>query len=174
MSASRVPDMVSRSLQSSLMLIQLLRWSNTAALASVEQSQTEQNQIIFEIQDESGEVGRDETRPDRPVIRVRLAGLRVDDAALKRLKCFPRLRELSFSSYFVTDAGLAHLEGLADLEVLRFRSHSVTGSGLASIARLPRLRTLEFSGDHLRASSLVHLTGAHGAKVSHALSRAAQ
>src|SRR5580698_2900711 len=91
MSASRVTAMVSRSLQSSLMLIQLLTWSNTAALAAVGQSQTEQNQIIVEIQDESGEVGRDETRSDRPVIRVRLAGPRVDDAALKRLKCFPRL-----------------------------------------------------------------------------------
>src|ERR1700679_3429052 len=157
MSVSRVPGMMSRSVQSSIMLIQFLTWSISAAVASVEQSQTEQNQIVAEIQDESGEVGRDDTRPDRPVIRVRLAGVRVDDATLKRLECFPRLRELSFSSYFVTDAGLAHLERLAALEVLRFRSNSVTGSGLASIARLPRLRTLEFSGDHLKASSLVHL-----------------
>ena len=141
MSVSRVPGMMSRSVQSSIMLIQFLTWSISAAVASVEQSQTEQNQIVAEIQDESGEVGRDDTRPDRPVIRVRLAGVRVDDATLKRLECFPRLRELSFSSYFVTDAGLAHLEGL-DVE-LQFHQPADAGLERQHFKRIPAKQTLD-------------------------------
>ena len=92
----------------------------STAVAQEPKSEAQRDQLIAQIQDESGEVARDETRPDRPVIRIRLAGVRVDDGTLKRLSSFPGLRELSFSSYFVTDAGLAHLEALAELEVLRF------------------------------------------------------
>src|SRR4051794_36099784 len=80
---------------------------------------TEQKRVIAAIRDDGGQVERDEARPGRPVIVVRLGGLRVEDASLAQLKVFPALRELSFSSYSVTDAGLAHLEGFSELEILR-------------------------------------------------------
>ena len=114
------------------LLVLILAYSSITPVVRAGGSDAAEDRAVSEIRDEGGEVERDDTRPDRPVVRIRLGGLRVDDGTLARLRAFPRLRELSFSSYSVSDDGLGHLGDLTDLEVLRFRSNSVRGPGLAT------------------------------------------
>jgi hypothetical protein len=73
-------------------------WFSTAIAWAERRDAQQQDRVIAEIQDDAGEVVRDETRPDRPVVHIRSAGLRGDDATLKRLMSFPKLGELTFSS----------------------------------------------------------------------------
>jgi hypothetical protein len=78
---------------------------------------------IAAIQDAGGEITRDETMPDRPVVRVdfdrpfrrgaTLAGLR------PHLESLPQLRYLRITSLaMISDADLVHLEGLTQLKTL--------------------------------------------------------
>ena len=83
--------------------------------------------------------------------------MRVDNATLAKLKFFPALRELSFSSYSVTDAGLAQLAKLDRSRDPALPEQQRQGGWARASPHLPRLHTLELSGDQLTAACFAPL-----------------
>jgi hypothetical protein len=95
------------------------------------------------VADLGGRVRTDRRDPARPVVVVDLNGVQIDDADLKRLAAFTKLRELVVGgSLKVTDAGLAHVKGLDTLEELVLSHTRVTDAGLRDLAGMKRLRKL--------------------------------
>jgi len=74
------------------------------------------------------------------VIKLKLEGTHVDDAALEQVRNFKVLRDLSLARASVTDAGLAKVQGLKRLEALGLTDTRVTDKGLAMLQKMPSLR----------------------------------
>ena len=73
------------------------------------------------------------------VVKVRLSGPNVTDAALVHLRGLKDLYDLSVSKSGVTDAGLVHLKGLTNLRILRLDGTKVTDAGVKKLqATLPK------------------------------------
>jgi hypothetical protein len=64
---------------------------------------------------------------------LNLMGCPIDDAALKTVAGFSRLRTLDLGSTKVTDADLVPLDGLTGLKSLRIWKTQVTASGTTSL-----------------------------------------
>ncbi len=93
---------------------------------------------------------RDESLPNRPVVRVVIKTLGspslVQDADLAPLREFTSLRELELDHCNVTGAGFAHLAGLKELRSIRTHLCPINDAGLKALPDLPALETLEFDG----------------------------
>jgi hypothetical protein len=76
------------------------------------------------------------------VIKLKLDGPHVDDAALEQVASFKYLRELSLARATVTDAGLLKLQPLKRLESLGLTETRVTDKGLLYLQKMPSLRNL--------------------------------
>ena len=118
-----------------------------------------------------GEIIRDEQRPGRPVVEVRLVDPYatcppfllfdyVSDEHLAPLREFPELKKLTIKSDKVTDAGLVHLAGLTKLESLDLHFENITDAGLAELRDLTNLRELRIVGSSRTGNAgLAHLVG---------------
>lgn len=92
---------------------------------------------------------------------LRCLDTRMDDAFIKRLEEFPRLRVLGFFNAPITDAGLATLANSkvgGELRQLLLGRTKITDLGLKSIARLPRLYLLEVSGTSVTDAGISELS----------------
>ena len=79
-------------------------------------------------------IGRQQT-----VVKVRLSGPNVTDAALVHLRGLKDLYDLSLSKSSVSDAGLVHLKGLTKLRILRLDGTKVTDAAVKKLqATLPK------------------------------------
>src|SRR5260370_30839052 len=87
-------------------------------LLSAQQQAVQQQQVIAEIKRLRGQVKRDASAPDKPVISVDLHGTHISDAGLEHLRSLTKLQTLNLYHTKVTDAGLAHLESLTGLTPL--------------------------------------------------------
>ncbi len=90
-----------------------------------------------------------------------------DNALLRRLRAFPKLRRLRLSHCGVTDEGLRHLAELTSLEWLDLSYSSVTDDGMPHIGKLKSLKRLDLAhtrvggrGFH-RLKPLEHLEVVH-------------
>jgi hypothetical protein len=85
---------------------------------------------------------------------------RLTDDALKNLKAFPRLEELSFEDgHNITDHGLECLEGLTRLQVLRLSDSQTSDAALKHLTGLTQLQVLDLSGTKVSGGGLEHLAG---------------
>jgi hypothetical protein len=94
-------------------------------------SRPDQQKAIEAIHDLNGTVVQDDTRPDKPVVKVSLHSTqgtnwsqwtKFTDARLKNLmphlQALPELRELDLSGTEITDEGLKYVKGLPNLKIL--------------------------------------------------------
>ncbi len=102
------------------------------------------------------QVQRDESDPNKPVIRVDLKSPQVADADLMNLKEFPKLQALAVGGK-VTDAGLAQLAGLTELQSLELTSPKITDAGLSQLKPLVKLQTLSLHGTKVTDAGLDQL-----------------
>lgn len=104
-----------------------------------------------------GDVKVDASRPDRPVIGLKLASDKATDANFERLNGLPELRAIE-AEWFgtgryctLTSLGLKHLKALKHLESLNLPVVlDVTDSCLVALAEMDQLRALELGGRGLR------------------------
>ena len=92
----------------------------------------------------------------------------VDDAFLKNLDLFPRLRILGLFNDPITDAGLAAISASKvsrELRQLLVGRTKITDAGLKSIAGLPRLYLLEMSGTAVTDAGIAQLGAMERLKV---------
>lgn len=86
-----------------------------------------------------------------------------DDAELKHLKTFRRLKWLNLDLVQITDARLVHLDGLNQLERLSLMRapgpEEVTDAGLMHLRGLKRLKDLDLTGTEVTDAGLPHLQG---------------
>jgi hypothetical protein len=106
-----------------------------------------------------GKYAVDETKPDRPVVRVDLRFYdELDDGAVARLvealQAFPQLTTLQLKSTRITDAGLAHLKNLPHLRSLTVENAPITDAGLAHLKALTRLEALTLAGTKVTDAGL--------------------
>ena len=106
-----------------------------------------------------GEFQRDEQRPDKPVVRVRLNTTLVTDADLAELRGLTGLRVLDLSQTRITDAGLSHLGALRSLRTLYLTETGITDRGLVHLEGLADLDTLFLGQSALADAGLAHLAG---------------
>src|SRR5262249_28184848 len=88
--------------------------------------------VIAWVQKNRGRIVRDDKQPDRPVVSVDLYQIGrtdVDDADLKRLFVFPKLRSLNVGFSLVTDAGLKLVSAFPELEHLNLCFTRVSDTG---------------------------------------------
>src|SRR5262249_11586416 len=104
-----------------------------------------------------GSVVFDETRPERPIIRVDLNGPRVTDAVVDQLRGLIFLQTLYLCETKITDAGLANLREMRDLRVLYVTYDSITDRGLEELARLKNLEELGLSFTDITDAGLTNL-----------------
>jgi hypothetical protein len=105
----------------------------------------DESQAIAAIRRMGGSVKRDETRSDRPVISVALAGVYVTNAGLVHLTSFDRLENLEVRGADVYDSGLDHLRGLKGFRSLTFSNTWITDTALEYLGQLTGLQTLDLS-----------------------------
>lgn len=85
-------------------------------------------------------------------------GERCDDAAMRHIAVFPRLRKLMAQGTVASDAGFAALSRSHTLEYLWGREcPNLTGSGFASLAAMPRLAGLAVSCRNVEDPALAML-----------------
>ena len=97
---------------------------------------------VAAIEKRGGQVFRDETSFDRPVIGVNLDETQATDDVLVHLKRFPRIQSLTLDETRVTDAGLANLVQLTSLTDISLDETATTDAGLAHLSGLVNLRKL--------------------------------
>jgi hypothetical protein len=115
-----------------------------------------------EVERLGGKVIRDEDRPGRPVVEVRLSYTKAGDSDLKALAGLKRLRLLALSFTPVTDEGLKNLSALKGLEGLYLNDTEVTDARLRDLAGLKGLRTLYLGGTGVTDIGLKELTALKG------------
>ena len=118
-----------------------------------------QQRAFDQIRGFHGKFDVDETRPERPVVRVDLKYYEVsdDEVALlaQVLRAFPQLKSLEFKSTKITDAGLAHLARMSQLQSLVLENAVITNDGLMHIKQLTKLERLDLKGTKVTEAGIV-------------------
>src|SRR5262245_17073757 len=105
-----------------------------------------------------GQVVRDEKRPGKPVVEVRLDDLPgVTDETLRALAPLQNLTVLYLIGAKVTDAGLKELAPLKSLAALSLSDTQVTDVGLKELAPLKNLTYLNLYGTKVTDAGLEEL-----------------
>jgi hypothetical protein len=130
-----------------LFILVALSTVRLAATAGEPQNQgTLAREVLQEIKTEwKAAVEVDDNAPDFSVVKLSFSNCHagdVTDAALARLKVFPRLRELTINSEAVSDEGLRHLRELPELRKLTLIRVPVTAKGMGILKTLPHLQQL--------------------------------
>ncbi len=99
-----------------------------------------------------------DSESDEPDARVQLNGKEVDDATIRVLAGYPKLKSLwLFGMVNVTDDGLASLVHCTSLENLQLQAPAVTDVGAKHLARLTKLKYLTLSNTKLTDDGLKHI-----------------
>src|SRR5437870_1075211 len=133
-----------------------------ASLLCAQERRVEQEQAIAEIKGLKGQVKRDGSAADKPVISVDLHGTRVTDAGLEHLQGLSKLQTLNLYNTKITDAGLAHLQSLTSLTTLYLNNTQITDAGLVHLKGLTRLQQLGLYRTQVSDEGLAHLKSLTG------------
>ena len=117
--------------------------------------------ISAEVARLGGKIEFDETRADRPIIKIDLHSTQVTDADLSFLnnerKALKQLRYLDLRLTHIGDTGVHHLRKLRSLQTLNLFRTSLSDRGLADLRDLRELRVLLIGGTRVTDVGLVHL-----------------
>src|SRR6185295_12716667 len=100
-------------------------------ISTINASESARDKVVAEVQRLGGTVEFDETKEDRPIVKVDLHGTKVTDADLVILKNLKELRVLDLRLTHVGDAAVANLKNLTKLETLNLFRSELTDRGLA-------------------------------------------
>jgi hypothetical protein len=101
-----------------------------------------------------GKIERDDKKPGRPIVQLRLGGTQVTDTELKDLAGLKQLQRLDLSYTRVTGPGLKNLTTLNQLQELYLIGTQVTDAELKNLAALKQLRFLNLSPSKVTAAGL--------------------
>src|SRR6185295_10069835 len=83
--------------------------------STINASDLARDKVVAEVQRLGGVIEFDETKKDRPIVKVDLHGTKVTDADLIMLKNLKELRVLDLRLTHVGDTGVANLKNLTKL-----------------------------------------------------------
>ena len=86
--------------------------------STINASESARDKVVAEVHRLGGTVEFDETKKERPIVKVDLHGTKVTDADLVILKNLKELRVLDLRLTHISDAGVANLKDLTRLETL--------------------------------------------------------
>lgn len=119
------------------------------------------DRVIAEVERLGGRVDLDETRADKPIVKIDLHSTQVTDADLKFLvdskNALRELRYLDLRLTHIGDAGVANLKNLTSLRTLNLFRTQVGDEGLSYLKKLTKLETLLIGGTKVTDSGLAHL-----------------
>ena len=125
------------------------------------ETRSQKDDLIVQVNRLGGKVEFDETRSDKPIIKIDLHSTQVTghDLALlvKAKKELKGLRYLDLRLTQIDDSGVAHLKDLTSLQTLNLFRTKVGDAGLAHIRKLTQLHTLLIGGTKVTDAGLVHL-----------------
>src|SRR5262249_11471266 len=140
-------------------------WSMTAAalllalapwMAVCIRADEAEDKAVKAIKKLGGELTRDETAKDKPIVSVTLVGTNVTNTGLKELGGLKQRQTLTLSYTEVRDEGLKELGGLKQLRTLDLSRTKVTDAGLKHLAGLKKLQTLGLFGTQVTDAGLEH------------------
>lgn len=119
------------------------------------------DRIVAEVNRLGGKIEFDETRTDRPIIKIDLHSTQIKDSDLSFLnderKALEQLRYLDLRLTHIGDAGVHHLRRLTSLQTLNLFRTNLSDIGLADLKDLRQLRVLLIGGTRVTDVGLVHL-----------------
>jgi internalin A len=119
------------------------------------------DRIVVEINRLGGKIEFDETRADRPIVKIDLHSTQVTDSDLSFLnnerKGLKDLRYLDLRLTHIGDAGVHHLRKLTSLQTLNLFRTNLSDIGLGDLRDLRELRVLLIGGTRVTDVGLVHL-----------------
>jgi Leucine-rich repeat (LRR) protein len=119
------------------------------------------DRTIAEVERLGGKVKLDETRPDKPIVKIDLHNTQVTDSDLAFLvhgkKDLNELRYLDLRLTKIGDAGVAKIKGLRSLQTLNLFRTQLSDQGLSYIKNLKQLQTLLIGGTKVTDAGLVNL-----------------
>ena len=119
-----------------------------------------QEKIVSDIRRLGGTVELDDSRPDKPIVAVRVDRFEDADAVIKCVKTLTALRELSVTYGGITDVSLRQLSGLTELRTLDLSATKITDDGLKTVASFAKLEVLGLTGcEKITDNGLKHLKG---------------
>ena len=140
-----------------LSILVLLTLSGTA----LAETGSKKAQVVTEVTKLGGKVEFDETRVDKPIIKIDLHSTQVTEADLALLnearKDLKELRYLDLRLTHIGDAGVAHLRNLDSLQTLNLFRTNLGDQGLARLKNLTQLQTLLIGGTKVTDAGLVYL-----------------
>jgi hypothetical protein len=101
-----------------------------------------ENRAVAFVEKLGGRVARDDTKPGKPVVEVRLNLSEITDAGLRELAPFKSLTTLHLGDTQVTDAGLKDAAALRNLAKLDLSYTAVTDAEIQGLVALKNLTTL--------------------------------
>jgi Leucine-rich repeat (LRR) protein len=117
--------------------------------------------LVAEVTRLGGKVEFDETRVDKPIVKVDLHGTQVTDEDLAVLKnSRSELKELRYLDLRLTkigDEGVAKLANLKSLQTLNLFRTQLSDAGLAYLKKLTGLETLLIGGTKVSDAGLISL-----------------
>src|SRR6185437_10846791 len=116
-----------------------------------------QERALARIRQRGGKVQIDETRRDRPVVKVDLKDCPIHDDDLASLSAFSHLQYLLLTDTNITENGLKHLAGLTQLRGLTLSGPAAGGDGLRHLGGMLGLRELRLEKTPLTEAGLAHL-----------------
>jgi len=119
------------------------------------------NRISTEVARLGGKIEVDETRADRPIIKIDLHSTQITDSDLSFLNdertALKELRYLDLRLTHIGDTGVHHLRKLTSLQTLNLFRTNLGDIGLADLKDLRQLRVLLIGGTRVTDAGLVHL-----------------
>jgi Leucine-rich repeat (LRR) protein len=119
------------------------------------------DRIKAEVNRLGGKIEVDETRADRPIVKIDLHSTKVSDSDLAFLnderKALTQLRYLDLRLTHIGDAGVHHLRKLTSLQTLNLFRTNLSDIGLKDLRDLRELRVLLIGGTRVTDVGLVHL-----------------
>lgn len=133
----------------------------TVAGTAWAEARSKKDQVVAEVNRLGGKVEFDETRVDRPIIKIDLHSTQITDTDLAFLndarKNLKELRYLDLRLTHIGDAGVAHLRNLDSLQTLNLFRANLGDQGLARLKKLTQLQTLLIGGTKVTDAGLVYL-----------------
>lgn len=128
--------------------------------------QLDQNKAIESLKRLGGQVVRDETLPEKPVIEVRFSYGAFGDEHVPILNSFKQLRTLDvFRCLKITDAGLKHIKELNSLRSLKLEDTNITDAGIKELVELDNLTRLQLRSHRISDKGIAELSGLKSLKV---------
>src|SRR5260221_3316048 len=112
-------------------VVAFLLAAGTASAVALADGDTDESKVIEKIELLGGEIERDESLPDRPVIGITFSKRRFNDKSVHLLRTFRNLKTLDLIDATITDMGIKTIGQLTSLKELQLSGREITDQSVS-------------------------------------------